>query len=270
MIGERSKVGQALIIAALLVFSPAFGAEPFKDFTFRLVKPPVKGTKKLITIQVQPPKASAKVAITSVPGDRTDLSEWFWRDISTDLAAAGPGRFKAASDQLVQKPPGYAMNTPSLERFRQISLSFGNDILLATIGKNISPALVLAMIGIESEGHAEVASNKGTVGLMQITPQVAARFGASNPFDPVQNIRAGVSYLATLLTQYDNDPILALAAYNAGEAAVASNEGVPPFAETRAYVPRVVAAFGVARALCLTPPELFSDGCVFALKDPSK
>ncbi|NOX40612.1 MAG: lytic transglycosylase domain-containing protein [Alphaproteobacteria bacterium] len=268
--GERSKVGQAAIIAALLVFSPVFGAEPFKDFTFRLVKPPLKGTKKLITIQVQSPKPSAKVAITSVSGDRTDLNEWFWRDISADLAAAGPGRFNAASDQLAKKPPGYAMNTPSLERFRQISLTFGKDILLATIGKKISPALVLAMIGVESSGHAEVASNKGTVGLMQITPRVAARFGVSNPFDPAQNIRAGVSYLASLLKQYDNDPILALAAYNAGEAAVASNAGVPPFAETRAYVPRVVAAFQTARALCLTPPELFSDGCVFSLKDSTK
>jgi hypothetical protein len=270
VIGGRSKARLAAIIAAILVCSPVIGAEPIKDFTFRLVKPPLKGTKKLITIQLQSPNTSPKVAITSVPGDGIDLTEWFWRDVSPDLAAAGPGRFKVAAAQLLKKPPGYDMNMPSLERLRQISQSFGTDILLATIGKKISPALVLAMIGVQSLGHAEVATNKGTVGLMQITPQTAARFGVSNPFDPAENIRAGVFYLASLLEIYNGDPILALAAFNAGEGGLKASDGVPPVAETRAYVPRIIAAFQMARALCLTPPELFSDGCVFSLKDPTK
>lgn len=64
--------------------------------------------------------------------------------------------------------------------------------------------------------------------------------------------------------EFDRDPILVLAGYNAGEGSVRKHAGVPPFAETRDYVPKVLAAFQVAQGLCLTPPELISDGCVFA------
>jgi soluble lytic murein transglycosylase-like protein len=74
-----------------------------------------------------------------------------------------------------------------------------------------------------------------------------------------------VAYLDWLLGRFGGDPILAIAAYNAGEGAVDDNGGVPPYRETRAYVPKVLAAFAVARGLCLTPPELVSDGCVFAV-----
>lgn len=63
--------------------------------------------------------------------------------------------------------------------------------------------------------------------------------------------------------EFEDDPILVLAGYNAGEGSVRKYNGVPPFAETRDYVPKVLAAFQVARGLCLTPPQLISDGCVF-------
>jgi soluble lytic murein transglycosylase-like protein len=65
------------------------------------------------------------------------------------------------------------------------------------------------------------------------------------------------------MQEFDNDPILVLAGYNAGEGSVRNYDGVPPYAETRDYVPKVLAAFQVARGLCTTPPELISDGCVF-------
>ena len=82
---------------------------------------------------------------------------------------------------------------------------------------------------------------------------------------PAESIRGGVAYLDWLLGHFDGDPILAVAAYNAGEGAVRDNGGVPPYRETRAYVPKVLAAWTVARGLCVTPPELASDGCVFAV-----
>jgi soluble lytic murein transglycosylase-like protein len=82
---------------------------------------------------------------------------------------------------------------------------------------------------------------------------------------PSESIRGGVAYLDWLLARFGGDPILALAAYNAGEGAIDSNGGVPPYAETRAYVPKVLAAWTVARGLCQTPPELASDGCVFTI-----
>ena len=66
------------------------------------------------------------------------------------------------------------------------------------------------------------------------------------------------------LDHFEKDPVLVLAGYNAGEGAVRDHKGVPPYPETRDYVPKVLAAYQVARGLCLTPPELISDGCVFA------
>ena len=91
-----------------------------------------------------------------------------------------------------------------------------------------------------------------------------------SPTDPSMSSGAGNGDLKTmtraLLEKFDGDPILALAGYNAGENAVTKNGGVPPYAETRAYVPKVLAAWRVARGLCLTRPELISDGCVFRLQ----
>ncbi len=71
------------------------------------------------------------------------------------------------------------------------------------------------------------------------------------------------AYLDWLLKEFKRDPLLALAGYNAGEGAVKKHKGVPPYAETRAYVPKVVAAWQVARTLCMTLPKYVTDGCVF-------
>jgi soluble lytic murein transglycosylase-like protein len=100
---------------------------------------------------------------------------------------------------------------------------------------------------------------------MQLMPATAARFGVEDRLHPAESIKGGVAYLDWLLARFGGDPILALAAYNAGEGAVEDNGGVPPYAETRAYVPKVLAAWTVARGLCVTPPELASDGCVFTV-----
>ena len=105
-------------------------------------------------------------------------------------------------------------------------------------------------------------SGKGATGLMQLIPATADRFNVDASV-PAQNIQGGVTYLNWLLDKFGGDPILALAGYNAGENAVIAHNGVPPYAETRNYVPKVLAAWKVARGLCMTPPELFSDGCVF-------
>ena len=93
----------------------------------------------------------------------------------------------------------------------------------------------------------------------------AARFGVTDSRVATENIRGGIAYLDWLMGHFDRDPILVLAGYNAGEGSVRDNAGVPPYAETRAYVPKVLAAWTVARGLCLTPPVLVSDGCVFSV-----
>ncbi|MDZ4305731.1 MAG: lytic transglycosylase domain-containing protein, partial [Pseudomonas sp.] len=109
----------------------------------------------------------------------------------------------------------------------------------------------------------DAVSHAGAVGLMQLIPATAERFGVSDSTDPIQNIKGGVAYLDWLLEEFDNDPVLVLAAYNAGEGAVRNNGGVPPYAETRDYVPKVLAAWQVAQGLCVSPPMLVTDPCVF-------
>jgi soluble lytic murein transglycosylase-like protein len=151
-----------------------------------------------------------------------------------------------------------------LSTLQSIASQYGSQILLNSVGTDVSPALVLALISVESSGKLEAVSSAGATGLMLLMPDTAERFGVTDASDPAENIKGGVAYLAWLMEHFDNDPILALAGYNAGEGAVRQNGGVPPYAETRDYVPKVIAAWNVARALCLTPPELMSDGCVFS------
>ncbi len=103
----------------------------------------------------------------------------------------------------------------------------------------LSPSLVHSVIQAESNYDPNAVSPKGAQGLMQLIPSTARRFGVSNVFDPADNIQGGARYLKYLLGLYKGDEALALAAYNAGEGAVARYGGVPPFAETQDYVARV-------------------------------
>lgn len=128
----------------------------------------------------------------------------------------------------------------------------------------VDPYLIHAVISAESAFNPKAVSSAGAMGLMQLMPATAMRFGVENSLSPRQNIAGGVKYLDWLMGEFDSDPLLALAGYNAGEGAVRSHAGVPPYSETRDYVPKVLAAFRVARGLCMTPPVLASDGCVFA------
>ena len=100
----------------------------------------------------------------------------------------------------------------------------------------LPPQLIHSVIKVESNYNARAISSKGALGLMQLIPATARRFGVSDAFNPVQNIQGGAKYLRYLLDLYDGNYPLALAAYNAGEGAVARYGGVPPFAETQNYV----------------------------------
>jgi soluble lytic murein transglycosylase-like protein len=111
---------------------------------------------------------------------------------------------------------------------------------------NVSPKLALAIIAVESNYNTAALSNKNAMGLMQLIPDTARRFGVRNAFDPQQNIRGGMAYLRWLLAYYRGDVRLVAAAYNAGEGAVDRHKGVPPFAETQDYVRRVIERFGSA------------------------
>lgn len=103
--------------------------------------------------------------------------------------------------------------------------------------------LVLAVIATESNFNAQALSHKEAHGLMQLIPSTAARFNVDDIWDPVQNLNGGMAYLQWLMTEFDADVKLSLAAYNAGEKAVQRYGGVPPYAETQAYVHRILADY---------------------------
>jgi hypothetical protein len=110
----------------------------------------------------------------------------------------------------------------------------------------ISPRLALAVISAESNFNPQAVSEKNAQGLMQLIPETAQRFNVKMPFDPAQNLRGGLAYLRWLLAYFEGNVPLVAAAYNAGEGAVNRYRGIPPFAETRGYVKRIMKFFGKA------------------------
>jgi len=271
------KLISAAILACCFAYpSAAEDPPPYPKFTFKRVKPPESGAGKRITVQIDPtatPRVVPDVATVSTPDAAPEPArvassyDWYWEIISPKLSDTAPGRLTSAVDALNDGPDGQSVRAPRLQQLQNIAAAYNKDILLATVGKQVSPALVLAVMGVESGGNPTAVSSAGATGLMQLMPATAERFGVTDIADAAQNIAGGVTFLDWLVKEFNGDPVLVLAAYNAGEGALRKNDGVPPYAETRDYVPKVLAAWQVARGLCLTPPELISDGCVFRTPD---
>ncbi|WP_417522988.1 lytic transglycosylase domain-containing protein [Marinovum sp.] len=260
-----------LALCALVAAAVPAAADPpaFPDFEARRVKPPKPGTKKRILVQITAPAprklAPAKVAPAT--GDSGDSGApthgWFWTTVSAKYEARNPGRLEEALAALDKAPAGQGVRAPRLKDLQKIAAVQGVEILKATVGTQVSPALALAVMSVESGGRVDAVSSAGAQGLMQLMPATAARFGVDDTGVAAENIKGGVRFLDFLIRKFEGDPILVLAGYNAGENSIGKHDGVPPYAETRDYVPKVLAAWKVAQGLCKTPPMFISDGCVF-------
>jgi soluble lytic murein transglycosylase-like protein len=117
--------------------------------------------------------------------------------------------------------------------------------MLAKAGQanNLDEDLLASVVKAESNGNAHAVSRAGAQGLMQLMPSTAGDLGVQDGFEPGENVRGGSAYLDALLTRYHDNLALALAAYNAGPAAVDKYHGIPPYRETRVYVARVIHEF---------------------------
>jgi soluble lytic murein transglycosylase-like protein len=148
-----------------------------------------------------------------------------------------PARLASPSPAAQQPRPEVAIAAPRhiLDLVRKLAPQY-----------RLAPQLVLAVIAAESNFDTAALSPRNAKGLMQLIPDTLTRFNVQRPYDAEQNIRGGMAYLRWLLAYYEGDVALALAAYNAGEGTVNRYRGVPPYAETRAYVRRIVAMFGDA------------------------
>jgi soluble lytic murein transglycosylase-like protein len=143
--------------------------------------------------------------------------------LAAAAAASGPG------------PPASAGGPPA------IPAALRSTLVAAAEAHDVSPALLAAVTAAESGFDPAARSSAGAMGLTQLMPATAAALGVADPYDPTENLMGGAAYLADQLGAFGHDVALALAAYNAGPAAVRTYGGIPPYPETQAYVAKVTA-----------------------------
>ncbi|MEM7506269.1 MAG: lytic transglycosylase domain-containing protein [Pseudomonadota bacterium] len=221
-----------------------------------ITRVPRAGTRN----RIQAPGAARKAA-PKARSPRKARHAWFWES-HDPKAPASAAKWDAALSTLRDRR-GNGQRILADERIRKISLKWREPIVAAARKHNISEILLLAVVATESLGNEKAKSPKGAEGLMQLIPATAARFGVIDSFDPVQNINGGAAYLAFLLAKFDEDPVLALAGYNAGENAVVKHGGVPPYIETRDYVAKVFDVIAGGEVLCLVKLTGPRDTCLW-------
>lgn len=217
----------AAILIALACVTPAAAANS-------------PATPQITTVSESPGHAPAPLVIRSV---RQDLDQRMLGDRSPEQVQAALGANTAAptsGPRLCPWPLTCATPAPPARARLRLD-AYAAEIDAASTQWGVDPMLVRAVVHAESAFNPSAVSPKGAQGLMQLMPGTAARFGVTDPFDPKQNVDAGVRYLAWLLERFAGDARLATAAYNAGEGAVDRHGGVPPYAETEAYVVKVEA-----------------------------
>jgi hypothetical protein len=189
----------------------------------------------------------AGALLTLAPPDHAQISSSV--DASGKLIFVNGDSPKPRRGSTISSPSGAGGSSAAISSEETASTLGATDGRLDRIVRDaaarhqVDPALVKAVISTESGWNSRAISRKGAVGLMQLIPGTAQRFGVGNPFDPAQNVEGGTSYLKSLLDRYNGDLTKTLAAYNAGEHAVDLSRGVPAYPETQRYVQKVTDAY---------------------------
>jgi soluble lytic murein transglycosylase-like protein len=157
------------------------------------------------------------------------------------LAGVSAAKPKPAGPQVAQQAETPVADSAPVDEVADAQDDMDAFIKKVATQHGVSANLVAAVIQAESEFNPRAVSRKGAQGLMQLMPKTAATLGVDDPFDPRENIEAGVKHLRALMDRFGSKNLpLVLAAYNAGEVAVIKHRGVPPYPETRAYVKRIM------------------------------
>jgi cell wall-associated NlpC family hydrolase len=202
------------------------------------------------------PSTTASTATAAATGSSTSSS--IPASFATQLQSASADATDATDTIGVLPTTTTATVAPAASTVTtSVDTQYDSLIQQAARDQGVDPALLKGLVQAESGFDPNAVSKVGAQGLTQLMPDTARGLGVTNSFDPLQNLEGGARFLAGALKRFNNDPSLALAAYNAGPGAVTKYGGIPPFAETQAYVPRVLSyadqfraqGFGQAPAL---------------------
>jgi soluble lytic murein transglycosylase-like protein len=165
------------------------------------------------------------------------FSPTFTTDFYTNI------HFYESNEKVVPEKINYISKNDDKKSLLSVPVSYDHIISIISKKYNIEPSLVHAVIKVESNWDTKAISRSGAIGLMQLMPATARAMGIENPYNPEENIEAGIRYLRHLLDRFNGDLILAIAAYNVGPRRVKKFQGIPPIRETQHYVKKVLSIY---------------------------